>query len=112
MNYVELMTVLDCHEIGGGIVLLPNFSVPNGKWKSRIEKVIIVKTDGQKIDAVGRFNLSHFNYADPSVSLDKRWRVTVSFPEKTKDFVPVGSKIYVPQEFKEALILQENTSQN
>jgi hypothetical protein len=35
---------------------------------------------------------------DPKVSIDRRWRVTILFPEKTGQEVPVGSKIFVSHE--------------
>jgi hypothetical protein len=105
MEDIEILTVEECFEVGGGLLLHPNFSLPNGNWENRLEKVIIVRPDGQKVEATAQFSSSHFNYADPNISLDRRWRVTIFFPEMKKDYVPVRSKIFVSREVKEALFL-------
>ena len=105
MNLVELLTVEDCFQIGDvGVVILPDFSVPNGRWSSRVEAVVVVKPDGYEFKTTARFDLSHFNFTDPKVSIDRRWRVTILFQNKTKEDVPVGSKILVSHEIRDALL--------
>ena len=105
MTRVELLTIEDCFQISGfGVVLLPDFSVPGGRWQDREDTVVIAKPDGQDFQATARFGLSHFNIADPKVSIDRRWRVTVSFPGRTKDELPIGSKILVSSEVREAIL--------
>ncbi len=105
MDAVELLTVEDCFQIGGfGLVLRPDFSVPGGRWAERTEPVVVLRPDGEQLETVARFGLSHFYISDPTVSIDQRWRVVVSFPDSTKDQVPVGSKILVSQEMHDAIL--------
>ena len=104
MERVELLTVEDSFQLGGFVVLRPDFSVPNGHWTTRTEPVLVVKPSGEKAEAAAQFNLSHFNISDPSVSIDRRWRVVLSFPGCTKDQVPLGSKILVSQEMRDVLV--------
>jgi hypothetical protein len=103
MITADLLTVEDRFEVGGQLLLHPNFSVPDEHWSVRTGTVTVVRPDGERFDTAATFNLSHFNYADPAVSTDKRWRVVVSLPGRTKANVPVGSKIIVVQEIKDAL---------
>ena len=49
--------------------------------------------------------MSHFNIRDPNVSVDKWWRVVVSLPELKKVDVPIGSKILVYSEVKDAVLI-------
>jgi hypothetical protein len=105
MDRVELLTVEDCFQIEGfGLVLRPDFSVPNGRWAEVTEPVIVVRPDGEKFETAARFGLSHFRISDPAVSIDRRWRVVLSFPNAAKDLVPVGSKILVSHEMRDALL--------
>jgi hypothetical protein len=104
MSVVELLTVEDCFEIGDlGVVLCPDLSVPNGRWKARTDKVTVVRPDGQQFETTAEFNLSHLNISDPSVSIDRRWRVILSLPGRTKGELPVGTKVLVSQEMRDAL---------
>jgi hypothetical protein len=104
MDRVELLTAEDCFYISGlGVVLRPDFSVPGGCWVDRTEIVSVVRPDGQQLEAAARFNLTHINIADPEVSIDRRWRVTILFPDKTKTDVPVGSQILVSHELRDLL---------
>ena len=104
MRGVELLTVQDCFHISGrGVLVVPDFSVPGGRWVDREETVVVVKPDGHDFEAAARFNLAHFKIPDPKVSIDRRWRVTILFPDKTSEDVPVGSKILVSREIRDAL---------
>jgi hypothetical protein len=104
MTAVELFAVEDCFEIGNlGVVLRPDLSVPNGRWKARADTVTVIRPDGQQFETTAEFNLSHFNISDPSVSIDRRWRVVLSLPGRTKNEVPAGTKILVSQEMRDAL---------
>jgi len=104
MSAVESLTVEDSFEIGDlGIVLRPDLSVPNGRWKARSDMVTVIKPDGQQFETTAEFNLSHFNISDPSVSIDRRWRVVLSLPGRTKGELPVGTRILVSQEMRDAL---------
>lgn len=103
MHRVELLTVVDSFQISGrGVVVIPDFSVPDG-WKDRTESVTVVKSDTQQYEATARFDMSHFNIPDPKVSIDRRWRVVVVLPDRTKDDLPSGSRILVSPELKDAL---------
>lgn len=104
MNAVELLAVEDCFEIGGlGVVLRPDLSVPNGRWRSRADTVTVVNPDGHQFDTTAEFNLSHFNISDASALIARRWRVVLSLPGRTKSEVPVGTKIFVSQEMRDEL---------
>ena len=105
MKRFELMTVRDRFHIPGvGVVSRPDFSVPNGHWVARTESVLVLKPDSQNVEAIANFNLSHFNISDPKVSIDQRWRVTIIFQTLVSEDIPVGSKIFVSQEIKDALL--------
>jgi hypothetical protein len=104
---VELLTVDDSFHIQGRwLVVLPDFSVPNG-WKDQVETVVVEKPGGQKSELVARFNLTHFNLSfpltDPRGSIDRRWRVIVMLPKVTKADLPIGSKIFVSRELRDKL---------
>jgi hypothetical protein len=104
MTRVELLTIADRFQIGGAVFLRPDFSVPGGRWSARTVSVRIVTPDGQDFETAATFSLSHFNIADPTVSIDQRWRVTVMLPDKLSSDVPVGSKLFVSQEFRDELL--------
>ena len=90
-----LLTVVDRFQIKHlGLVLAPDFSVPNGRWSEQSHSVIVEVPDGQRFEAKARFGLSHFNIRDPEVSMDRRWRVTVTMPEARKEQVPIGSRVF------------------
>jgi len=104
MSAVELLTVEDTFQIGElGIFLRPDFSVPNGRWTTRKDTVTVVTPDGQTFTTHAELNLSHINISDPNVSIDRRWRVTLSLPGCTKADVPLGSKLLVSENLKHAL---------
>lgn len=108
MSAVELLTVEDCFEIGDlGVVLRPDFSVPNGRWSARTDTVTVVRPDGQRFETTAEFNLTHSNISDPSVSIDRRWRVVVSLPGHRKGQLPVGTKVFVSRETNDALFPKE-----
>jgi hypothetical protein len=96
MTHAELFTVDDVFLVGErrGLVVLPDFSVPKEGWKSCTETVRIVKPNGQEFETNASFNLTHFSICDPSVPDDRRWRVTVRFPDLKKEDLPLGAKIF------------------
>ncbi len=103
MDHVELLNVEELVEITGrGVVVIPDFPVPNG-WKDRTEVVVVTKPDGEQFSTNVQFSVTHFNIADSSVSADKRWRITVMLLDRKKVEVPVGSKILVSPEIREAI---------
>jgi hypothetical protein len=108
MNRVELFTVADTFWLGGSdfslLILHPDFSVPQQGWTQRTEPVLVVKPDGQRIEATAQFNMTHFNISDASVSIDRRWRLTVSLTDRKKEEIPIGSKILVSKEVRDAIL--------
>lgn len=86
------------------LILHPNFSVPKGGWQGRTETVVVRRPDGQEFEATAQLELTHFNICDPHVSIDKRWRVTMCLTNTTKDDVPLGSKVLVSQQLRDALL--------
>ena len=104
MTHVELLTITDRFQIGGSVILRPDFSVPGGRWSARTESVRIVTPDGQDFETPATFSLSHFNISDPTVSIDQRWRVTIMLPDKLSSDVPVGSKLFVSHEIRDELL--------
>jgi len=109
MKRIELLTVEDAFPLSNGrgmsmLIITPDFSVPKAGWKERMEAVTIVKPDGGEIEATATISLSHFNIRDPDVSIDRRWRVTILFANRTKEDVPAGSRIFVSRETGNALL--------
>jgi hypothetical protein len=101
MSRVELLAVEDCFLIEGrGVVVIPDFSVPDG-WKNRTDTVVVTKPDGQQYQATAQFSMSHFRMLDPKAS---RWRVIVLLLNGRKEDLPVGSRILVSPEVRDAIL--------
>ncbi|HVU87821.1 MAG TPA: hypothetical protein VHD36_10910 [Pirellulales bacterium] len=104
MDRVELCSVTNAFEIHGrGLVLVPDFSVPDG-WKDREEVVVLEHPEGNRIESRAIFNLTHFNISDPTIPLDRRWRVVLLLPDLKKRDAPAGTKIFVSAEIRNVLI--------
>jgi hypothetical protein len=104
---VELLTVVERFQITGvGLVLAPDFSVPEGKWRNRVEQVLVVTPQEQEFEALAQFNLTHFNILDPAAPLDRRWRIMVALPAVLKEQVPVGSKVFASPEVRNAVLAE------
>ena len=104
MSRVELLTIEDRFAIEGrGVVIVPDFSVPDG-WKDRTDAVVVMKPDGQQQEAEAQFSMSHFVPLDRKAPLDKRWRIVVLLLGGKKEDLPVGSKILVSQEVRDAIL--------
>jgi hypothetical protein len=105
VDRVELLTVSDHFQLqGAGLVVLPDFSAPPG-WKPRSESLVIVTPGGESQEATARLEVWHAEIRDPAVPADRRWRLVVSFPELTKERIPVGSRIMGPQALRSAMQL-------
>ena len=105
MNQEELLTVEDSFMIDGlGLNVGPDFSVPKKDWKPSKENITVERPDGTRINAEAKFNHSHFNIPDPSVPLDRRWRVTICILNIDKGNVPKGSKLLVRTELAKQLL--------
>ncbi len=82
-----------------GLVVAPDFSVPQtGVWSDIVTSAKVKNPEGQEKDHEIKFGMVHFNIKDPKFSIDKRWRVVISFPNATKEQVPIGSKIFVSKD--------------
>lgn len=109
MRNVELLIVEDCFSIRErGIVLIPDFPVPDG-WQDRIETVTVVKPGGERYETSARLDLTHFNIADPEVPFGRRWRVVVILPDRAQADVPTGSAILGSPDLRTALLGGEAT---
>ncbi len=104
MGFVELLTVEDCFTIQGrGVVVFPDFFVPVG-WKDRTDTIVVIRPDGHRYDATARFSVSRFQLLDPNAQIDKKWRVVVLLLKGRQEEVPVGSKLLVSQDVRNAII--------
>jgi len=72
-------------------------------WSERREAVVVVRPDGAEIGATAQINMKHLSIRGP-VKLRDCWRITVWLTDRTEDDVPVGSKILVSQEIRDALL--------
>jgi hypothetical protein len=108
MHRVDLLSVQDHFQIGTVVYLVPAFSVPRGNWKSTSEQATVICPDGQEFEATAQFNLAHVNIRDPKAPMDRRWRVIVAMPDRKKDELPLGSRILVSAELRDALLPPQN----
>jgi hypothetical protein len=101
-----LLTVEERFQLSGiGLTLLPDFAVPSGKWRNLQVSARVIIPSGEELPTVAQLNMTHFNIPNPKASLDKRWRILVTLPELTKEQVPLGSKLYVSSEVREAVLI-------
>ncbi len=104
MSRIELLTVEDCFNITGrGVILAPDFSVPERGWQSRTESVTVVPPFGSPLETTAQINMEHFSIRDPKVPLDKRWRVVVMIIGTPKEQLPLGSKVFISSDVRDAL---------
>jgi hypothetical protein len=110
MKPVHLLTVERVFHIEriGLLALHPDFSVPEGFPKQRVETVFVEAPDGARFEAQAQFNISHFNISDPHAPLDARWRVTVSLLNVTPAQAPVGSRLFASPEVAGILRRERN----
>ena len=110
MKPVHLLTVERTFHIEriGLLALHPDFSVPEGFPKQRVETVFVEAPGGARFEAQAQFNISHVNISDPHAPLDARWRVTVSLLNVTPAQAPVGSKLFASPELAAILRLKRN----
>jgi len=116
MNHVQLLVVEECFQWSDAeLAVAPELSVPQGPWrgltvapdfpfpegglKVRVSRVIVVRPDGTQFETDAQFHISHFNLSDP---LDRR--VIVSLPMARKEQVPVGSRLLVTEEVRNAVL--------
>jgi hypothetical protein len=100
---LELLTVQDHFDMTGrGLVLLPDFDVPDG-WCARYDTVLMITPAGEQREFLAHFSIIHFNTRDPKVDSKRRWRVSVSLPTASKHTVPIGSKVLCESQRKAVL---------
>lgn len=92
---------------GLGFFVVPDFSVPRNDWKPYQENVTILSPDGTEFKSVAKFHLWHFNLPNPSVAMDRRWRVTICLLNIAKEDVPVGCQQLVRQVFAFPLLREQ-----
>ena len=85
------------------LIIHPDFSVPKGGWKTVKEKVLIVRPDGQQVEATAEITLQHVNIRGPA-PIDMRWRVGLYLTDAKEHDAPVGSKILVSEELQNAIL--------
>jgi hypothetical protein len=81
---------------GRGLTILPNFSAAKADALTDYKTSIEVETaNGKRRTFEAHFMTEHFSYSDPSVPIDKRWRIVLYIPKAKKEEVPIGSKLFV-----------------
>lgn len=111
MSQIELLTVEERFQVESlGLVVIPDFAVPSGRWRNFSEPVVVVRPDGNHFEVTAHFIISHFNIATTKASFDDSWRIVVWLPDGKKEEVPIGSKILVSHEAREAVIVGNASS--
>lgn len=105
---VELVTVESTYQFKPDmLVILPDFPVPwtseGTGWADRVEKVTVVRPDGREAESTAEIRMTHLNIRDPNVSAEDRWHVIMWLTDLQKTDVPIGSKIFVSPELRDAL---------
>lgn len=114
MPLVELFTVEDAILLGGNkgpgmLMLQPTFPKPQG-WRHSVhtpEPVLIIRPNGQQTHATAHIGLSYpqqYSGRNPVVSVDRELRITIWFSDLSEYDVPVGSKIMISQELRDAIV--------
>lgn len=63
----------------------------------------ISNPDGSTLEAQLNLHVAHFNIPDPTVPLERRWRIVPTFPDLDKDDVPIDSRVLVSPDVVEAI---------
>jgi len=107
MNSEQLVQLLEVEDRfalkDDGILLAPDFSLPNGRgWENYSFLVTVVRKGAahENLRAVAR--PVHLLVRDPC-ALRKGWRLTIVLPGATKDDVPVGTSVLCSVETYERL---------
>jgi len=111
MERVELLTVERTFWLSRNsvqmLILSPDFSVPPGwkdrGWNQRTETVAVLRPDGKELEATAQINMTHLNIPDPRFT-GSRWRITVWLTDRTEEEIPVGSKVLVSPEVRNAIL--------
>jgi hypothetical protein len=104
MDCVELLTVQDRFQLSGiGLTVTPDFPVPNG-WRNIEEPVEVELPSGERFEVLGQFNMTHFNISDPAAGVERRWRLLVTLTTMVKEQVPIGSRLFVSEQTRNAIL--------
>jgi hypothetical protein len=80
------------------LAVTPNFGAPDdATWKFCSTNVEVEKSNGERRAFEANFVLEHFYFTDPSMPVDKRWRIVLILPKAKKEEVPIGSRVYVSE---------------
>lgn len=109
MDKVELLTLEHAWLATPAMLLItPSFPVPwNDQgygWGNRTEKVIVAPPDGRALEATAQINMTHLSIRDAGIPAKDRWRVKLWLTDRTAEEVPVGSKMLVSPELRNALL--------
>ncbi|HEY7184547.1 MAG TPA: hypothetical protein VIC84_24125 [Blastocatellia bacterium] len=89
---------------GRGLTLIPDFPVSQHFKQDAIEgQVLVITPNGEQKEFQANFQIWHFNFRDPGVDISRRWRIVVSLPSALKEDVPVGSRVLVTPDIKQAI---------
>jgi len=111
IDRVELLTVERATWMSakgfGLLTVWPDFAVPGGwerhGWTERIEPVLVIQPDGHQVEAAAHIGMSHIHYFDASGGGDI-WRLRIWFTDRAQNDVPVGSRILVAPEVRDAIL--------
>jgi hypothetical protein len=100
---VELMQVEDYFALKHfGLTLVPDFP-SHDKWNNFDTRVLVITPNGEQKEFQAKFQRWHFNIPNPVVDIRRRWRIVVSLPYASREDVPIGSKVWVTRDIKQAL---------
>jgi hypothetical protein len=100
---VELMQVQECFALTHiGLTLVPDFPA-HDKWNNFDTQVLVITPNGEQKEFQAKFQICHFNFRNPCVDISRRWRIVVSLPYASKEDVPVGSRVWVTPDIKQAI---------
>jgi hypothetical protein len=109
MTRVELLTVEDSFDITGrGVIITPLFPLPAKGWQSCQEPVTIVSPSGHEFDTTAQLNVEHFSFREPKNPPDSGWRVVLMIVGIPKEQLPIGSKVLVSSDVRDALLGGKN----
>jgi len=104
----ELINVEDSFVIEGrGVVLLPDFPIPQNGWKAREEVVTVEMPDGTSHETRACIDWTNFSLTDPNATQDQKNRVVVRLVEEV-DKIPSGTRIFASTELCDALDACDN----
>lgn len=106
---VELLTVEYVLALPRYTALYPDFAVPfgvTGRWKDRSETAVLQTPDGQQCSVNVEFSLTHHQVVDPK-DIDRSWRITALLMDFGGKSPPLGSKLFVSRESRDALFADQ-----